>query len=200
MTKQEFIANLRARLSALPKEELEERISFYCEIIDDRTEEGLSEEEAVSAIGSVDEIAEQIISDIPLSKIVKEKVTPKRRFKVWEIVLLALGSPVWLSLSVAAVAVILSLYVSLWSIIASLWAVFASFTGSAFGVIIAGCVFIFTDFALVGLSMIGASLILAGVAVFSFFGCKAATKGIIALTKKMALGTKKLFLGGEEKR
>ena len=199
MTKQEFIASLRARLSALPKDELEERISFYCEMIDDRTEEGLSEEDAVSMIGSADEIAEQIISDIPLSKIVMEKVSSKRRFKVWETVLLALGSPVWLSLAVTAIAVILSLYVSLWSVIVSLWAVFASLAGSAFGVIIAGTVFIFTDFALVGLSMIGASLILAGLAILSFFGCKAAAKGIIALTKKMALGTKMLFIRGEEK-
>ena len=199
MTKQEFIASLRARLSALPKDELEERISFYSEMIDDRTEEGLSETDAVSMIGSADEIAEQIISDIPLSKIVMKKVAPKRRFKVWEIVLLALGSPVWLSLAVAAIAVILSLYVSLWSVIVSLWAVFASLVGSAFGVIIAGTVFIFTDFALVGLSMISASLILAGLAILSFFGCEAAAKGIIALTKKMALGTKMLFLRGEEK-
>ena len=200
MTKHEFAEALKAKLSALPKDELEERISFYCEMIDDRTEEGLSEEEAVSAIGSVDEIAEQIISDIPLSKIVMEKVAPKRRFKVWEIVLLALGSPVWLSLAVAAVAVVFSLYVLLWSVIISLWAIFASFSGSAFGIIISGCVFIFTDFALVGLSMVGASLILAGVAVFSFFGCKAATKGIIALTKKIALGIKMLFLKKEENR
>ena len=199
MTKQEFIASLRARLSALPKDELEERISFYSEMIDDRTEEGLSETDAVSMIGPVDEIADQIISDIPLSKIVIEKVAPKRRFKVWEIVLLALGSPVWLSLAVAAIAVILSLYVSLWSVIVSLWAVFASLVGSAFGVIIAGSVFIFTDFALVGLSMIGASLILAGLAILSFFCCKAAAKGIITLTKKMALGTKMLFLKGEGK-
>ena len=199
MTKHEFAEALKAKLSALPKDELEERISFYCEMIDDRTEEGLSEEEAVSAIGSVDEIAEQIISDIPLSKIVMEKVSSKRRFKAWEIVLLALGSPVWLPLAVAAIAVILSLYVSLWSVIVSLWAVFASLVGSAFGAIIAGTVFAFTDFALVGLSMIGASLILAGVAILSFFGCKAAVKGIIAFTKKMAFGTKMLFLKREGK-
>ena len=199
MTKHEFAEALKAKLSALPKDEIEERISFYCEMIDDRTEEGVSETDAVSMIGSVDEIAEQIVSDIPLSKIVMEKVTPGRRFMAWEIVLLVLGSPVWLSLAVAALAVILSLYVSLWSVIVSLWAVFASLVGSAFGAIITGTVFIFTDFALVGLSMTGASFILAGLAILSFFGCKAASKGIISLTKKMAFGTKMLFLRGEKK-
>ena len=46
MRKQEFMDDLRSRLSALPPPELEERLSFYEEIINDRMEEGLSEEEA----------------------------------------------------------------------------------------------------------------------------------------------------------
>ena len=87
MTKQEFMANLRAKLSGLPTQDVEDRLSFYCEMIDDRTEEGLSEEEAVSAIGSVDEVVSQIIADIPLAKIAKEKIKPKRRLWAWEIVL-----------------------------------------------------------------------------------------------------------------
>ena len=41
----------------------------------------------------------------------------------WLIVLLALGSPIWLSLLIAAAAVVLSLYIVLWSLILSLWAV-----------------------------------------------------------------------------
>ncbi len=42
MTKQEFIAELRKGLSGLPKKELEERLTFYSEMIDDRMEEGLT--------------------------------------------------------------------------------------------------------------------------------------------------------------
>ena len=45
MTKNEFISRLRARLSGLPKDEIRERLAFYGEMIDDRIEEGLSEEE-----------------------------------------------------------------------------------------------------------------------------------------------------------
>ena len=48
---------------------------------------------------------------------------PKRRLQAWEIVLLALGLPVWLSLGLAALAVVLSLYVVVWSLDVSLWAV-----------------------------------------------------------------------------
>lgn len=47
MNKQEFLVKLRKGLSGLPKEDIEERLTFYSEMIDDRMEEGLSEEEAV---------------------------------------------------------------------------------------------------------------------------------------------------------
>ena len=101
-------------------------------------EEGLSEDEAVSAIGTVDKIVEEIIGEIPLSKIAKEKIKPKRRMKAWEVVLLILGSPLWISLILAAFAVVLAVYASLWSVIVSLWAVFASIAGCAFGGVTAG--------------------------------------------------------------
>lgn len=197
MNKQEFLDKLMARLQGLPKQEVEDRISFYIEMIDDRTEDGLTEEEAVSQLGSVDEIAAQIIADIPLTKIAKEKIKPKRRLRAWEITLLVLGSPIWLSLAVAAVAVIISLYAVLWSMVISLWAVFASIIACApFGVI-AGVIFICIGNVHTGVAMIGAGLVCAGLSIFMFFGCKATTKGILRLTKKIALGIKKCFVSKE---
>ena len=50
MTKQEFSDKLKKLLSSLTEEEISERIGFYLEMIDDRIEEGLSEDEAVSAV------------------------------------------------------------------------------------------------------------------------------------------------------
>lgn len=198
MSKQEFIDKLRAKLSGLPKQELEERLNFYSEMIDDRMEEGHSEQEAVSEIGSVDEIAAQIVADIPLVKIAKEKIKPKRRLKAWEIMLLVLGSPIWLSLLIAAFAVILSLYASLWSVIISLWAVFGSLVCCAFGGIVAGIVFVLSGNGLTGIAMFGAGFLCAGLSIFLFFGCKAATKGTLLLTKKIALGIKNYFVKKDE--
>ena len=138
MDKIEFIEGLRSRLHGLPKEELEERLGFYSEMIDDRIEEGFSEVEAVNDIGNIDEIASQIIGDIPLIKIAKERIKPKRRLKVWEIVLLAAGSPLWLILAVSVIVVVLSVYVSLWTAIISLWAIFASVAACAPSSMLAG--------------------------------------------------------------
>ncbi|MBR5314835.1 MAG: DUF1700 domain-containing protein, partial [Clostridia bacterium] len=77
MTKLEFLFRLEQGLCGLPKEDVKERINFYAEMIDDRVEEGLSEEDAVREIGETDEIISQIINDTPLTKIVKEKIKPK---------------------------------------------------------------------------------------------------------------------------
>ncbi len=196
MKKREFLNALKSRLSKLPSKDVEERLNFYSEMIDDRIEEGRTEEEAVLEIGSVDEISAQITEDIPLIKIEKKKVKQKRRLKAWEILLLALGSPIWLSLAIAAFAVILSLYVVVWSVIVSIWAVFASFIACSVCGTAAGVLFTVCDNPLVGIATAGVGILCSGLAIFLFFGCKAATKGTVLLTKKIALGIK-LFIKKE---
>ena len=198
MTKIEFIELLRVKLSGLPAQEVDERLDFYSEMIDDRIEEGKSEEEAIVELGSVDEVAEQIIAEIPLTSIAKERIRPKKRLGAWEIVLLVLGSPIWLSLAIAAFAVILSLYVVLWSVIVSLWACFGALVGCAVGGVAAGAVFAALGNVPSGIATIGAGSACAGLSILFFLGCKEATRGNIWLTKRLALGIKKLFVKKEE--
>ena len=198
MNKQEFLDELRRGLRGLPNEDVEERLTFYSEMIDDRMEEGFSEEEAVSEAGSPQKIVEQIIADTPFVKIAKERIKPKRHMKAWQIVLLALGSPIWLSLFIATAAVIFALYVSLWAVIIALWAVFASFIIGAVGTIPLCIIFVIKGYNVSCFAMIAAGFVLAGLSIFMFFGCKAATKGIIKLTKKIALWIKNCFIGREE--
>lgn len=197
MKKQEFLCALKKRLSGLPKQDVEDRLNFYSEMIDDRTEEGWTEEEVISDIGSVDEISTQIIADIPFTKIATERVKPKKRLKMWEIALLAIGSPIWLSLAIAAFSVLLSLYAVLWSLIVSVWAVFASLAAGAVGGVVVGISFAFRGNGLTGIAVIGAGIVCAGLAIFLFFGCKTATNGIIYLSQKIALGIKKCFIKKE---
>ena len=197
MNKQEFANKLRKGLIGLPQADIEERVSFYIEIIDDRMEEGLSEEDAVCEIGDVDEIISQTITDIPLAKLVKEKITPKKNLKAWEIVLLVLGSPIWLSLAIAAMAIIFSIYISLWSVIISLWAVFVSFVACFVGGLVSATVFVIYGNSITGIAMASAGIVCAGLAIFMFYGCKAATKGILILTKKSAKWIKNCFIKKE---
>lgn len=198
MNKQEFLVQLRRELSGLPKEDIDERLTFFSEMIDDRVEDGVPEETAICEIGSVDTLVSQIIADYPLGKLVKEKITPKRKPKAWETVLLVLGAPVWLPLLIAAFVVILSLYIVLWSVIICLWAVFASFAAGGLAGAAAGVYFAAGGNGLTGIAVIGAGLACLGLSVFVFFGCKAATKGILALTKKLAIRIKNCFIKKEE--
>lgn len=198
MTKPEFLSRLQKRLAGLPERELQERLNFYSEMIDDRIEDGCTEEEAILKIGTVEEVASQIVADIPLAKIARERLKPKKRLATWELLLLILGSPIWLSLGVAALAVMLSLYVVLWSLVVSAWAVFASFVACALGGLLGGVAIASTGHPTVGIALIGAGLVLAGLSVFGFFGCNGATRGIAILTRRIALGIKKCFVKKED--
>ena len=197
MNKNEFLSELRAGLSGLPQDDVEERLAFYGEMIDDRMEEGVTEEEAVSMIGDVGAIVSQTVADIPLAKLVKEQITPKRTLKAWEIVVICLGFPLWFPLLIAGLAVVFSLYVVAWSLIISLWAIELSFVASSFAGIAAAVAYIIRGDVVSGVALIGASIFLAGLLIFTFFGCAALSKGIIRLTKKAALGIKSLFIRKE---
>ncbi len=199
MTKQEFISELRKKLSGLPTQDIEERLSFYSEMIDDRIEEGYTEEDAISDIGTSDFVANQIIRDIPFSKIAKERIKPQRKMSAREIVLLALGSPIWLSLIIAALAVILSLYAVLWSVTVSVWSVFASLAVCAPAGAIAGIIFAIGGNGLSGISVIASGIICAGLAIIMFFASKAVTKSAVILTRKLSLIIKKCLVRGGNK-
>ncbi len=194
MNKQEFLTRLRVGLSVLPQEDAEERLSFYAEMIEDRMEEGLSEQEAVSAIGSIDEVVAQIIADTPLTQLVKQKLKSPKRRSSWSIVLIVLGSPIWFSLLIAAFAVASSLYVSLWAVVICLWAVFVSLVGCFIGGLAGGVYLAVIGHLLSGLSLIAAGLVCAGLSILSFFGCRAITGVAVNLGKQMVLWFKHCFI------
>ena len=198
MTKLQFLLALHDKLSGLPRNDMEERLNFYSEMIEDRMEEGLSEAEAVAAVGSVDEIAAQIMDEIPLTKIVKEKMKCGRRLKAWEITLLAVGSPVWASLLIAGVAVVFSLYVTLWAAIISFWAAWLTTAVCAVVAVAVGFGFCITGHVSIGVAFIAVACVCAGLSIFLFLGCKVASTGILMLTKKMMLAMKRGFAKKED--
>ena len=202
MTKNEFLNILRSReeLFGLPEEDIARSLSFYEELIDDRIEEGMSEEEAVAAVGDPREIAAQILSEIPLSKLVKKKMKPSRRLRAWEIVLLAVGSPIWLTLLIAVAVIVFALYVVLWSLVASVWAVGASFVGVFLGSIVAlvlSCVYGQIGAGII-LILLGVGLIFGGLAIFLWFGARAATRGAWCLSKMFLFLVKRCFIRKEK--
>lgn len=169
MTKQLFLNELSAALHGLPREERYRTLRYYDELIDDRMEDGQSEEEAVSGLGEPEQVAREILGEeeAPAS-------TGKGR-KVWLIVLLALGFPLWGSLLLAAVIVLLCVYLCLFLPAFVLGVLsLASLAGAVVGV--AGTPFLILDVGLftgglpAGLFQLGLSVALLGLAVLSALG------------------------------
>ena len=185
MTKPQFINALQGKLSHLSQEEIEERLTFYCEMIDDGMDEGLSEEEAVARIGSIADITADIPDATPK--------TEKQKLSGVGIALLILGAPLWISLLVAAFAVVISLLTALWSAIVSLWASEVALCGAALGGMLLGIGLICSGSLWTGIAYIGMTLVCAGLSLFLFYGCKAATKGAVRLTKTTAVKIKHYF-------
>lgn len=197
MNKEDFLDELAKRLSGLPQEDIDERIAFYREMIYARMEEGLSEEEAIASIGSVDEVVRKIMAEYPLTTLVKDKVRPKRKLETWEIILLVLGFPLWFPLLIGAFAIVLSIYITIWAVIISLFAADFSCLAGCLG----GLVGIF-QYLRVGnfagaLFSVGAALVCAGVAILMFIACIYIAKTVIILTRKVVLAIKNSFVGKE---
>ena len=195
MNKEDFLNELRKKLSGLPQDDLEERLSFYSEMIDDRVEDGKSQEEAVADIGTVDSVVEQIMADTPLALLVKERVRPKRNLKAWEVLLLILGSPVWVPLIMALVIIVLSVYVVIWSVVICFYALDLSLLAGFIGCIVGIFMYIGAKNAAGVLFSIGAAFICAGLAILMFFACVWITKAVVRLTGKMLLGMKTRIVG-----
>ena len=197
MNKQEFLLALRGALADLPEADIKASLDYYAEIIDDQMEEGISEADAVASLGSVVSVAEQILLDMPLPKLVKARVKPKRRLRAWEIVLIAVGSPVWFPILLALIVVVLAVYVVLWSLVVSIYAVDVALAACLLGGIGGGVGLFIAGNPFSALFLLGAGLVCGGLSIFLFFGCKAATKGTVLLTRKMLIGVKKCFVRKE---
>ena len=117
MKREEFIEALKLALNNLPEQEIQSSLAYFNEMIDDRIDEGMTEEEAVADMGPVNDIATKLLMENQtLVNRVKDKLIPKRRLATWEIILLILGFAIWGSLLLAAVAILFSMVVAVASI------------------------------------------------------------------------------------
>lgn len=194
MSKNEFLKELESRLNGLPSQDIKERVAFYEEMINDRLEEGKSEEEALAEIGTVDEIVAQITKETPLVKLVKEKVKPKRRIAAWEIVLIILGFPLWFPLLMTALVLILVGYILIWTLVIVSYSVEIATSISGVAALIASMALLFTGQNGLALGMMGIGVMSIGFSLLWIFACIGATKASIGLTKAIILSIKKSFM------
>ena len=105
MNRYDFKHQLARRLADLPEEELATTLSFFDEMIDDRLDEGMTEDQAVADLGDLDEIANRILAEMSPFERVKQKLKPKRPISGGQWVLIALTFPIWLPLIITVGAI-----------------------------------------------------------------------------------------------
>lgn len=110
MDKAAFLRQLSVELSQCGRNDRRKSLNYYSELIEDYKEDGMSEQEAVAALGSPSVIAADIL----------EEQGDVRRMsvgmKVLIGVLLVLGFPLWGSLVLAAALLVLNVYILLWCV------------------------------------------------------------------------------------
>lgn len=187
MTKQLFLNELSAALHGLSREERYRTLSYYDELIDDRVEDGQSEEEAVESLGSPEQIAREILGE--------EEPAPStsKGRKVWLIVLLVLGFPLWGSLLLTAAILLLCVYICLFLPVFLLGVMALAFLASALiGVV--GTPFLIVDVGLpAGLFQLGMSVALLGLAVLSALGFYFTGKATVKAGRAIWRGIRRSF-------
>ena len=198
MTKEAFLLDLRRKLNYLPEDEAERSLAFYAESIDDRMEDGMSEEEAVAALGRTDDIVREIEGSLPLGAIVKARLRGTGGSS-WFILFTILGSPLWLPLLAAFGVIVFSVLLIVWILILCLYSVPVALLLTAVSLLVyAG--------SSVGAEKIGDLMMVAGMALIMGGGGLALispltqlVKKLLALTKSFGRSVKRLFLKGGRK-
>ena len=196
MNRYDFLFELKQKLSQLPESETEKHLAYYEEMIDDRIEDGMTEEEAVSSLGDVSVIAERILQDTPIVTLVKTKVKPKNGWNTAAIVLAIIGSPIWISLLIALIAVVIAVFCALWGVVIAIVAVVVA-------IVVTGILLLIAPFFMIGtgihvvLMCVAAGLGIIGIALLGFVGVKYLVKGIAYVCKALGRGVKSIFIRKE---
>ena len=140
MDKRTFLDGLRAALVSLPASEIDKTVAYYEEMIDDRIEDGMSEEEAVASMEPIGVLAQRIINDTPaVNRAVRKAKQSSVPAIIW-VLLAILGLPIWLPLLCLAFGLIISAFALLFGLIISLIAVVLGLSiGGIVGIVFALC-------------------------------------------------------------
>jgi uncharacterized membrane protein len=174
MNKRSFLDELTNRLAHLPDQEVVKIIGYYEESINDRIEDGMTEEVSIQSLGSLDDIVSNIENEMPISSMVKDKVlreVEKSNSKGVLVALAILGSPLWLPLLLAAICLVISLLLTGWALYASGIVAYLSLAIIAVVGVGFGFIRIFTISITTGLAYMGVGIISAGIMMLLFYPC-----------------------------
>ena len=193
MKKHEFLDQLHKALSGLPPKEIDEQLIYYSEMIDDKMEEGINEEEAVAQIGPIEEIAAQFKTELPRKDTLKEAIFKNYSLPLWAIICLIIGIPVWGSLLIGAISIVFSMLVVIFAGIVSLWAVSVAVGGCVMGAAVIAIMQFIAGHTAAAICLLGGSLVCMGLTISLVIVSKNATKGTCWCIKRIVAEAKGLI-------
>lgn len=188
MNKVEFLKELSFYLQKMNDIEKNKFIIYYDEMISDYVENGAAEEEAIRKIGTPLKIAEDLLDDYDSVKL----NLPSTGSRALNIVLMTIGFPLWGSVLLAVVLMILSIYILIWCIPFVTGAGSVGFFASAIVGII-GTPFVMAKNVSLGIMQMGTSLVSIGITVLLGTATIDLSKKFINLTKKFNVKLLTLF-------
>ncbi len=196
MNKQEYLAQLRAALACLPEGEIEESVAFYTEMIDDRVADGLTEEEATAQLDDPKAAARAIIADLPVVPRAVVRTKQRNRALYWTLVIL--GSPLWLTLLLAAGMLVLAGLLTIWCLILGLWLLAAGLlAGGPLGIGV--CLWaLAVGQPAYGVFELGSGLLCFGLGLFCLHGAVAASKTLMQVSRQWIAKAKAPFVKVKE--
>lgn len=196
MNKQEYLAQLRAALACLPEGEIEESVAFYTEMIDDRVADGLTEEEATAQLDDPKAAARAIIADLPVVPRTVVRAKQRNRALYWTLVIL--GSPLWLTLLLAAGMLVLAGLLTIWCLILGLWLLAAGLlAGGPLGIGV--CLWaLAVGQPAYGVFELGSGLLCFGLGLFCLHGAVAASKTLMQVSRQWIAKAKAPFVKVKE--
>ena len=128
MNKTQFCALLGNKLKPyLSPKEMYKTLNFFEEIIDDRIDEGLSEEEAVSQLGDIDIIVDQILDEHNIEKKQTKLVwrfVPRKIPTELGFIITVLLLPVWITIFALGASLFIVILSIIFSIVLTIIAIF----------------------------------------------------------------------------
>jgi uncharacterized membrane protein len=191
MTKTEYMNQLSGKLKRLPKNAYQEAMEYFEEYFS----EAGSDEEAINNLGSPQEAADQIITNLAIQNVDSGEKSVKKGFSaIWIGILAVFAAPIGLPLALALVIVIFAFVIVIAALAFSVIATAIAVVGSAVVGVFGSIWLLFTS-PFNGIATLGISLAALGLGILftclSIVVCRSIFHGVMVLFGRIAKRGKK---------
>ncbi len=179
MNKAVFLKELAFHLNKMKNADKDRFLTYYDEIISDYIENGIPEEDAVNKIGVPIKVAEELLESQDSLKI----DMPSTGSRSLNILLLILGFPLWGSLLLAGILMLISIYIILWCIPFTTGVGCIGFLATSI-IGFVGSPFIIAKSLPVGIVQLGTSIAAVGISILLGIATMKLSEIFIAITKR----------------